>query len=64
MPIFVESSFGCANSIIDQVNVNYLPVSNFTSDSVCFGDVTNFNSGLCVKTSVPKPILVGKKGNL
>ena len=25
-------------------------------------DVTNFNSGLCFKTSVPKPILVGKKG--
>lgn len=39
----VESSFGCSNSIINQVTVNYIPVANFESDSVCLGNVNNFN---------------------
>jgi gliding motility-associated-like protein len=39
--LVVETDKGCRSpEFIDQVNVNYIPVPDFESDSVCFGDLT------------------------
>ncbi len=35
--LYVESTYGCTDSIVLPVTVHYTPSPNFTSDSACFG---------------------------
>jgi gliding motility-associated-like protein len=47
--LIAESANGCVDSITNNVTVNYLPVVDFVSDSVCLGDFTTFTD----QSSVP-----------
>lgn len=40
--LIVSSSLNCADTLMDTVTVNPIPVVNFTSDTVCVGDTTSF----------------------
>lgn len=40
--LIVSSSPNCADTIMDTVTVNPIPIVNFVSDTVCMGDTTSF----------------------
>ena len=52
--LLVESSFGCSDSVIKEIEIHQKPNSEFTISDLCFGDITNIentsttNSGIVV----------------
>jgi PKD repeat protein len=46
--LIVTNTDGCHDTIADTVNVNMLPVANFTAAPACLGSVTTFSSAPCI----------------
>jgi len=44
------NSFGCKDTIQQTIVVNPLPIANFTSTPVCFGNATTFTDGSSIST--------------
>ncbi len=43
--LMVENSFGCRDTIVETAVVYPLPIADFTTDTACMGDVTDFWDG-------------------
>jgi PKD repeat protein len=43
--LIITNTSNCTDTIIQPVNVNLLPVANFTADTACLGNPTNFVDG-------------------
>jgi len=48
----VTSSNGCSNTSVQNANIFYLPQVNFTSDSVCWGNLTSFTDQSIVTNGI------------
>jgi PKD repeat protein len=42
--LVVTNTDGCHDTIVKTVNINMLPVANFTADTACLGSITTFSS--------------------
>jgi PKD repeat protein len=46
--LIVTNTDGCQDTVVRTVDVNMLPVANFTATTACLGSVTTFSSALCI----------------
>lgn len=42
--LIISNAQGCSDTLTNSIFVNTVPVPNFTADSVCFGNITNFRN--------------------
>jgi len=49
--LIVNNSFGCADTIAKQVQVNYNPIADFAFNNICFQDTVHFTNTSSVDTS-------------
>jgi len=48
--LIVEIGFGCSDTLEQTITIHPMPVADFTADSVCFNEITNFSNLSTIST--------------